>query len=300
MRFRVRHLTTYTYSEPVRLGPHRLRLRPRTGDGGELLRFALEIDPPPAGRSEGLDADGNSVTRVWFDGETTRLAVRSEFEFRTAAAAWASGTDRVSGTDGLTATAGSPALAAEPMPWPGPYEPALRRRLAPWLADGDEAPAVQQLALQLREGTRDVAEFLQRLNEWLHAGIERRIRDVGAPQAPEETLRLRRGACRDLAVLFAAVCRCQGLAARFVSGYQARGHDAAPGERNRYMHAWAEVYLAGDGWRGFDPTHGKPVAEAHVALAAAAHPDDAAPLTGYYFGGAQSRLHAEVAIDVDG
>lgn len=280
MRFRVRHLTTYTYSAPVRLGPHWLRLRPRRDDDGELSRFALAIEPLPAGRSEALDADGNLITRVWFAGETVRLTVRSEFEVRTA---------RDHAHD----------FPAESMPWPEPYAPALARRLAPWLAHEAAAPAVRQLASEVREGTQDVAEFLERLNARLHRDIDRRIRDVGAPQPAEETLRLRRGACRDLAVLFAAVCRSQGLAARFVSGYQARGHDARAGERNRYMHAWAEVYLPEAGWRGFDPTHGKPVAGAHVALAAAAHPDDAAPLTGHYFGAAQSRLHAEVEIDVD-
>ena len=65
------------------------------------------------------------------------------------------------------------------------------------------------------------------------------------------------------------------------------------------MHAGAEVYLPGCGWRGFDPTHGRPVGGAHVALAAAAHHDDAAPLAGHYYGAARSRLHAEVRIDVD-
>jgi len=46
------------------------------------------------------------------------------------------------------------------------------------------------------------------------------------------------------------------LAARFVSGYL---YEAPPADGSpRYptaMHAWAEVYLPGAGWRGLDPTH---------------------------------------------
>ncbi len=71
--------------------------------------------------------------------------------------------------------------------------------------------------------------------------------------------------CRDLTVLFAALCRLQGLAVRFVSGYQAR---SAGSGGERHMHAWPEVYLPGVGWRGFDPSHGTEVGEAHVAVAA--------------------------------
>ena len=56
------------------------------------------------------------------------------------------------------------------------------------------------------------------------------------------------GACRDLAALLSEACRAVGLAARFVSGYER----AAAGEGHAYMHAWAEVYVPGGGWRAYD------------------------------------------------
>jgi transglutaminase-like putative cysteine protease len=94
-------------------------------------------------------------------------------------------------------------------------------------------------------------------------------------------------------VLFAAACRIQGLAVRFVSGYQARSES---GGEERHMHAWPEVYLPEIGWRGFDPTHGTDVDDAHVAVAAAADPEEAAPVSGSYFGTAGSALEVEVRI----
>jgi len=53
-------------------------------------------------------------------------------------------------------------------------------------------------------------------------------------------------------------CRALGLAARFVSGYQ----EGDPNQEER--DAWAEVYLPGAGWRGYDPTNGIAVADRHV------------------------------------
>ncbi|MEE2871411.1 MAG: transglutaminase-like domain-containing protein [Candidatus Latescibacterota bacterium] len=89
------------------------------------------------------------------------------------------------------------------------------------------------------------------------------MRLEGRPMAAAETLARVRGACRDLAVLFIVICRTLGLAARFVSGYRA----GAQNQQERYMHAWAEVYLPGAGWRGWDPSLGLAVAGAHVAVA---------------------------------
>src|SRR5690606_27947417 len=102
-----------------------------------------------------------------------------------------------------------------------------------------------------------------------------------------------KGACRDLAMLFIDACRSQGLAARFVSGYA--WQDAAQAEHD--LHAWAEVYLPGGGWRGFDPSTGLATADHHIAVAACAVPDGAAPTTGTI----QSRdvttdLHTDVRI----
>jgi transglutaminase-like putative cysteine protease len=276
MRFRVHHVTTYTYSHPVRLGPHWLRLRPRCDGTSELLDFGLEVDPLPAGRSDCLDSEGNLATRVWFEGTTTRLNVTSRFEAHTR---------RADPCDFLP----------EPMPWTGVYAPLLHNRLAPWMAQDEVAAPVSALARGLRAESKDARDFVRRLNELLHRTIAREIRDTGAPQAPEETLRLGRGACRDLTVLFIAACRSEGLAARFVSGYQ-QGREGQP---RRYMHAWPEVYLSGGGWRGFDPTHGAAVTDGHVALAAAACPADAAPVDGHFWGDSPSVLATEVRIDVD-
>ena len=277
MRLEVSHLTTYSYSDPVALGPHTVRLRPRP-DGSFLeLGYSLFVDPTPALRSERLDAAGNLVTRLWFEGETRHLRLHSSFVVE------------VHKPDpfGLVLDSGYRVL-------PAVYPPVEEACLAPYRTSGDVAGVVRDLADQAAESAAgDPLGFLAILTDRLYREIRREIRHEGRPQTPSETLMRGRGACRDQAVLFIAACRAAGLAARFVSGYQDRSAMDTP---ERYLHAWPEVYVPGHGWQGFDPTRGMPVNGGHVPVAAAPEPAGAMPVDGSYLGAASSRLSFEVRI----
>ncbi len=65
------------------------------------------------------------------------------------------------------------------------------------------------------------------------------------------------------------------------------------------MHAWAEVYVPGGGWRGYDPSQGLAVAATHVAVAAAADPRLAAPISGTFRGPARSRMQFGISMQVE-
>lgn len=104
------------------------------------------------------------------------------------------------------------------------------------------------------------------------------VRPNGDAYEPAVTLKRGQGACRDLTVLFMEACRSVGLSARFVSGYAEGLSTRDDGE----LHAWAEIYLPGAGWRGFDPTLGLAVADRHVAIAASPIPVGAAPVSGSF------------------
>jgi len=83
----------------------------------------------------------------------------------------------------------------------------------------------------------------------------------------------------DYATLFIEACRCLGLASRFVSGYL---HAPATELGNGATHAWAEVYLPGYGWQGFDPTVGELTHKRHIAVAVARNPEAVPPVAGSF------------------
>jgi transglutaminase-like putative cysteine protease len=144
-------------------------------------------------------------------------------------------------------------------------------------------------------GEAETLPFLTALNRRLFEAFRHVIRDDGPANPPEVTLREREGTCRDLAVLFCSACRSVGIAARFVSGYES----GAVFDTQAQMHAWAEVYLMGGGWRGYDPSQGLAVSTGHVAVAAAADPRLAAPISGSYRGAAASDITFAISMQVE-
>jgi len=272
VRFSVCHETIYRYRAPVRLGPHVLRFTPRA-EGVHIVTASLSVDPTPAERHAATDRFGNRVTHARFAGVSDLLRIESRFEAEVLAPA----SLRDPGLPRLPWTS-SPADGLTEYGPNGAQDAAVQAFAAAVAADSAWAPL----------------PFLERLNQRLFMSMDRGIRPEGVAQAPAHTLAIGRGACRDLTVLFMAACRSMGIAARFVSGYQAQA-DTPDGRR--HMHAWPEMFLPGLGWRGFDPMHGIAVTDGHVALCAA--PDQAATMPvdgGFYGDGVTATLDYRVQI----
>ena len=262
MHYLIDHVSHYHYNQRVYLRPHLLRLRPRCNSWQTLATHTVDITPTPQGRSPILDLDGNNLEKVWFEEPTESFAIQA--------------TSRVA-----TTVANPFDFLLEPwaLQLPFDYPQSLAQKLAPyWQPYSFHADAV---ALQLAQ---DIAHsvnyqplgFLTQLSQRIYETCTYQVREQGPPWPASLTWNRAQGSCRDLTVLFIEVCRAMRLASRFVSGYQEGDLSTEEWE----LHAWAEVYLPGAGWRGFDPTHNLAVGDRHIALVASARPEYCAPIVG--------------------
>jgi transglutaminase-like putative cysteine protease len=285
MLFHIRHRLTYAYGRPVFLEPMTLRLTPRQDASQRLLRHRLVILPSPAGLSQVLEPDGTDATVGWFESTHQDLTIEMEAVVET--------------------------LRDNPFDWiitdpsvrtlPAVYTEDVAQSLAPCLASGGDHPnggvhpsVVAWASTLAREVHGDTAAFLIHLADHIHHGFQHIGRLDGDPFSPADTLLERRGACRDTAMLYVDACRALGLAARFVSGYSMH-HPPEVSEHE--LHAWAEVYLPGAGWRAYDPSLGLAVADGHVTLAATPDHRLAAPVTGSFRGtGATSEMRYDLTV----
>ncbi|MEM6598212.1 MAG: transglutaminase family protein [Cyanobacteria bacterium P01_C01_bin.69] len=261
--YKISHTTRYTYSSAVELRPHTLRLCPRS-DGAQWLKsFDLGYSSAPSREIYFLDPQGNTCVTITFEQPLNTLEIKSVSEVHTV---------RSNPFDYVSE------------PWathfPVDYPVSLATQLSPYL-DAAGGNAISSSVIDLAHNTSqavsgNVGYFLMQLTQQIPDMCQYQQRLQGAPYAPGITLQKKSGTCRDYAVLFVALCRVCGLAARFVSGYQEGDLEKSAHD----LHAWAEVYIPGGGWRGFDPTLGLAVGDRHIAIAAAASPQHAAPVSG--------------------
>ncbi len=123
-------------------------------------------------------------------------------------------------------------------------------------------PRTLQLAGQLSRDARNnsaaalVAAALERLRSGgyrytLEPGV------FGPHSADEFWFDRKQGFCEHIAASFVILMRAAGVPARIVTGYQGGERNAVDGYwvvRQSDAHAWAEVWLAGQGWVRVDPT----------------------------------------------
>jgi transglutaminase-like putative cysteine protease len=288
MFLRLAHLTRYDYSEPVSFAPHALYLRPRETQRQRLHHFALEISPT-ARRIATNDPLDNALDWAFFAPETpaTRLEFRSELLVET-----------------LDANPFDFFLKPTALTFPFSYDSSEQVALAPCLAPRLDSPAPEVLQDWLKQHLpappTETVPYLMALNTALQRTLVYTRREEQGIQAAGETLAHGSGSCRDYAVLLIELCRAHGLAARFVSGYlfEPAATGAAP-PMPPAMHAWAEVYLPGAGWRGLDATRGIFCDDAFVPVAHAALAESVNPIQGTFYGPATVKSQLTTVLSVE-
>jgi transglutaminase-like putative cysteine protease len=279
----VRHITRYHYSEPVRLGEHRMMFRPRESHDLRLVETSLDILPRPAELRWLHDVFDNSVAIANFDKMTSELVFDSTVTLEHLETA-------------LPEYSLDVGAQIHPFRYPDDEQPDLVGALVRRYPSGD----VDRWAARFLTSSGSIGTMT--LLQAMTVGIKEQFvyvhRSEKGVQSPGETIQRGRGSCRDFALLMMEAVRSLGLAARFVSGYIFVPEVQPATVGDGATHAWMQIYLPGAGWVDFDPTNNIVGNRNLIRVAVAWDPGQALPLWGSFIGSASSFLGMEVEVSV--
>jgi uncharacterized protein (DUF2126 family) len=271
IRVALNHKTSYRYHQDVWLSPQVVRLRPAPHCRTPILSYSLKVTPKKHFINWQQDPYSNRLARLVFENKTRELSVE---------------VDLVAEMTVINPFDFFIEKSAERYPFS--YDATLSRELIPYLEIAPPGPKLAALIAKLWRTGVTTIDYLVELNQAINKEVKYLIRLEPGLQAPEQTLTLGSGSCRDSAWLLVQLLRQLGIAARFASGYliqlapDVKALDGPIGATSDFtdLHAWAEAYLPGAGWVGLDATSGLLTGEGHIPLACSADPSTAAPITG--------------------
>ncbi|MEZ5736574.1 MAG: transglutaminase family protein [Novosphingobium sp.] len=265
MHLSVNHTTRYEFSEPVVRGLQRLRLRPKSTQGQQVLEWKMLLE----GACEEVDYEDqhhNSTALVSVEPGVSTVTVTCSGKVNTADNSGIIG--RHSGHMPLWAF-----LSQTPLTKPGPRMRALASSI-----DSKE------------DGKLDA---LHELSRQVLAEVRYEIGRTEVDTPAEEAMEAGHGVCQDHTHIFLGAARLLGIPARYVSGYLMMD-DRIDQEAG---HGWAEAFVDGLGWVGFDVSNGICPDARYVRVATGCDYREAAPVTGISYGPGESVLAVSLAVE---
>ena len=265
MRLSIRHTTRYRFDTPVVHALQRLRLTPKETQGQEILEWSMEYDHA----HEELtyeDQHHNTTTLVAVEPEATEVTITCRGKVDTHDHAGVIG--HHSGHLPL---------------WSFLTQTRLTR----------PGPGMKKLVGDLGRFEGERLDMLHELSRSVLDRVEYRVGSTGWNTTGEESYAAKKGVCQDHAHIFIGAARALDVPARYVSGYLMM-NDRIEQEAT---HAWAEAFIEGLGWVGFDISNGISPDERYVRVATGRDYRDAAPVTGISFGNSSQDLEVDVAVE---
>jgi transglutaminase-like putative cysteine protease len=270
MRLSVHHITRFEFDQPSGHSIHDVRLTPKPATGQRVVSWRID---GPGKRSDWVDGHGNQVTTfsVAARHDAVEIAVAGVYEW--------------SGADQWLRYADPPTLPA----------PFWLRNTGFAKHDASFEPLIEGLA----ERADDPTARTTALHE-LMARVAKRIAYKTGVSTVDTTAAeaLARGAgvAQDSAHVFIACCRRLGVPARYVSGYLR--NDDPELHVGRTSHSWAEAWVPGLDWVGFDPTNGISPRGDSLRVAVGLDYRDAAPVSGRRVGFGDAKMSVTASVRV--
>jgi transglutaminase-like putative cysteine protease len=262
MLISVRHVTRYRYAEPVTYTIQSLRLTPASFKGQRVLDWQVRA----GGARPALqfrDGFGNVVHLITVNARHEELEIE------------AGGTVETQDCNGVVA--------------------GLAKSAPPRVFLKETAQTKPDVAIRALAEAVHGKDTLERLHVLLSAVRDRVEYVPGATDthtSAAEALADGKGVCQDHAHIFIAAARTLAIPARYVTGYLVLdGQSTADAH-----HAWAEAWVEGLGWVGFDVANRVCPTDCYVRLACGLDAGYAAPIVGSRRGGETETLDVSVTV----
>jgi len=295
-RYKLHHVTQFSYDGPVSESYNELRLRPRHDDRQTCVSFRVTTRPDSRPAAH-VDYFGNWVHQFHILPEHRSLRVESEFVVLVHPQRQPDyGGVSMAEFDAIRAE-----LHDEHFDWLAPtlYCPFLPG-LNELTAEAEGGPG-SEISLQ---------SFAERAALLIHEQFTYKPGATHVHSSVEDCLATRAGVCQDFSPLLLSLLRQRGVPARYVSGYlvpraaadaQQTSQGAISGGMEQLIggqasHAWVQAFIPGMGWIGLDPTVGEFVEERHIYIAWGRDYGDVAPVRGVYKGHAGQSLSVDVLV----
>ncbi|MBV9850508.1 MAG: transglutaminase family protein [Armatimonadetes bacterium] len=299
MRLRVFYATRYLYSAPITDSHNEVRLMPHNDEEQTRTEFRIATQPSvpifnyalPSGRVHHFSLRARHQEMALTAESVVLTQRRTLFT-----------DDDVPGLDGAFYRRED-----------------VADRYAEYLAPTRRVPVLPE-ADALAEQARTSAEgpgpgdLLRAVMNTIHSGFKYVPGATTVDTPLPEVVSARAGVCQDFTHLMLAICRRQGIPARYASGYLFTGERAAADQTQRLRqeaaggrersglfggdatHAWVECLLPNGRWYGFDPTNALLADDAYIKVHHGRDYDDVTPLRGVYRGGAHATLEVSVRV----
>lgn len=285
MRYRIRHLTCYEYSESVSICHNEARLVPLVTSHQRPLGTRLLIEPTASVLLEDRDYFGNVVHFFTLQESHLRLSVTAISDVEVTSyeppalslsLAWELVRDRARSDRSVEG------LRAFEYTFESPYARA-RSRIREYAASSF-APA------------RPLLEAVFELTRRIHSDFKYLPGSTIVSTPVEQVFEKRQGVCQDFAHLEIAMLRALGLPVCYVSGYVNTSPELGQPKLQSAdaSHAWISVWCPGFGYVDFDPTNASMPRDEHITLARGRDFGDASPLRGVILGGGEHRVRVGV------
>lgn len=288
MRYRIRHITEYTYQEPVGLCHNKLCLTPLNLPEHNCVSSTIKIVPTPDEMRNRTDFFGNTVTFFSTYKEHDHLEITSVSEVNLQGRPQA---DQAFRSQVLWQEV-SQMLAAQKEDTYDIIQYTLPSQYVPYSEE------IKAFSADCFAEDATLWSTCNALMQKIYKTIEFKPGFTTINTPVEYVVKAKKGVCQDFAHLMISCLRNMGLAARYVSGYietlpppgkeKLIGSDAS--------HAWVSIYFPTIGWVEFDPTNCLLPSYKHITVGFGRDYHDVAPIKGIVFSAGKQTL--KVSVDV--